>query len=71
MTAMKEMKILSGDVLVNGSVAYVSQESWIFGGTVRQNILFGKEYNRRAYNEVLKACDLKKVKTNDFSLQAL
>ena len=71
MTAMKEMKILSGDVLVNGSVAYVSQESWIFGGTVRQNILFGKEYNRRAYNEVLKACDLKKVKTNDFSLKAL
>ena len=71
MTAMKEMKILSGDVLVNGSVAYVSQESWIFGGTVRQNILFGKEYNRRAYNEVLKACDLKKVKTNYFSLKSL
>lgn len=71
MTAMKEMKILSGDVLVNGSVAYVSQESWVFGGTVRQNILFGKEYNRRAYNEVLKACDLKKVEANDFSLKAL
>lgn len=71
MTAMKEMKILSGDVLVNGSVAYVSQESWVFGGTVRQNILFGKEYNRRAYNQVLKACDLKKVETNDFSLKAL
>lgn len=71
MTAMKEMKILSGDVLVNGSVAYVSQESWVFGGTVRQNILFGKEYNRRAYNEVLKACDLKKVETNYFSLKAL
>ena len=61
MAAMKEMKILSGDILVNGSVAYVSQESWVFGGTVRQNILFGKEYNKKAYNEVLKACDLQKV----------
>lgn len=62
MAAMKELKILSGDMVVNGSIAYVSQESWVFGGTVRQNILFGKDYIEAAYNEVIKACDLQKVK---------
>ena len=62
MAAMKELKILSGDMVVNGSIAYVSQESWVFGGTVRQNILFGKGYEKTAYNEVIKACDLQKVK---------
>ena len=62
MAAMKELKILSGDMVVNGSIAYVSQESWVFGGTVRQNILFGKDYIKAAYNEVIKACDLQKVK---------
>ena len=62
MAAMKELKILSGNMVVNGSIAYVSQESWVFGGTLRQNILFGKDYKNTAYNEVMKACDLQKVK---------
>ena len=62
MAAMKELKILSGDMVVNGSIAYVSQGSWVFGGTLRQNILFGKDYKKTAYNEVIKACDLQKVK---------
>ena len=62
MAAMKELEVLSGDVVVNGSMAYVCQESWVFGGTVRQNIVFGKDYKKAAYNEVIKACDLQKVK---------
>ena len=62
MAAMKGLKILSGNMVVNGSIAYVSQESWVFGGTLRQIILFGKDYKKTAHNEVMKACDLQKVK---------
>lgn len=34
-----ELPIYSGDVLINGDVSYGSQESWLFSGTVRNNIL--------------------------------
>ena len=41
------MKLLKGDVKVNGSVAVVPQQAWIFNGTVRDNILFGAELDRK------------------------
>ncbi len=37
---------VSGSVEVYGSVAYVSQEPWIQNATLRENILFGREYNK-------------------------
>ncbi len=37
---------VSGSVEVYGSVAYVSQEPWIQNATLRDNILFGREYNK-------------------------
>ncbi|KAM7177934.1 ATP-binding cassette sub-family C member 4 isoform 3-T3 [Macrochelys suwanniensis] len=45
---------------VRGRIAYVSQQPWIFPGTVRSNILFGREYEREKYEKVLKVCALKK-----------
>ena len=39
-------------------MAYVAQEAWIQNDTVRANILFGKQYNRRKYDKVLEACAL-------------
>ena len=30
---------------MNGSIAYVSQHPWLFAGTIKDNICFGKEYN--------------------------
>ena len=39
-------------------MSYASQEAWIFSGTVRQNVLFGKEFNKERYEAVLKACNL-------------
>ncbi|XP_069811868.1 ATP-binding cassette sub-family C member 4-like, partial [Dendropsophus ebraccatus] len=49
-----------GFVDIRGRIAYVSQQPWVFSGTVRSNILFGKEYNHEKYERVLRACALKK-----------
>ena len=43
---------------IQGSVAYVPQVSFIFTATVRENILFGKQYNSTLYNKVLDVCAL-------------
>lgn len=31
--------------MANGTFAYVSQQAWIFHGTVRENILMGEAYD--------------------------
>eukprot|EP01113_Clastostelium_recurvatum_P019276 TRINITY_DN2274_c2_g1_i3.p1 TRINITY_DN2274_c2_g1~~TRINITY_DN2274_c2_g1_i3.p1 ORF type:complete len:1681 (-),score=300.18 TRINITY_DN2274_c2_g1_i3:61-5103(-) len=53
-----EMTKLSGDVIVSGRVAYVSQQSWIQNATVRENILFGEDFNEVKYNRIVNACQL-------------
>ncbi|KAI4466028.1 atp-binding cassette sub-family c [Holotrichia oblita] len=55
-----ELHLISGDMMVNGSVSYASQEPWVFAATIRQNIVFGQEYNRHRYNDVVKVCALDK-----------
>ncbi|NXA46167.1 MRP4 protein, partial [Nothocercus julius] len=49
-----------GLINVSGRIAYVSQQPWVFSGTIRSNILFDKEYEKEKYEKVLKACALKK-----------
>ncbi|XP_049393908.1 ABC transporter C family member 13 isoform X2 [Solanum stenotomum] len=53
-----ETRLINGSVYRNGSIAYVPQVAWILSGTVRDNILFGREYDPRRYSEVLRACSL-------------
>lgn len=53
-----ELPFTGGSCLVNGQAAYSSQEPWIFGGNVRQNILFGNEFEETRYNEVVRVCAL-------------
>lgn len=43
---------------VYGSKAYVPQSAWVQTGTVRENVLFGKEANKAFYGEVLEGCAL-------------
>lgn len=43
---------------VVGSVAYVSQTSWIQSGTIRDNILFGKAMDKARYKEAIRVCAL-------------
>ncbi|CAN0562585.1 unnamed protein product [Rangifer tarandus platyrhynchus] len=53
-----ELPPSQGKVCVHGRIAYVSQQPWVFSGTVRSNILFGKKYKKDRYEEVIKACAL-------------
>ncbi|XP_074281279.1 ABC transporter C family member 3-like isoform X2 [Silene latifolia] len=55
-----EMTRISGlEISVFGSKAFVSQSSWIQTGSIRENILFGKDMDTDSYEEVLEACALK------------
>ena len=58
---LRELEALDGSVDIEGSVSYVSQEPWIFSGTIKENILFGKEYDETWYWRVVKCCSLVKV----------
>ncbi|EGT36872.1 hypothetical protein CAEBREN_28213 [Caenorhabditis brenneri] len=53
-----EMKTLSGNVQINGSISYVPQQAWIQKMTLKDNILFGKPYNQKEYLEILRNCAL-------------
>ncbi|KAF5275656.1 hypothetical protein FQA39_LY06768 [Lamprigera yunnana] len=59
-TILGELDIVEGSMELNGSISYASQEPWVFPATVRQNILFGNEYNKERYNEVVRVCNLEK-----------
>ncbi|XP_050370619.1 ABC transporter C family member 12-like [Argentina anserina] len=41
--------IADSSVVIRGTVAYVPQVSWIFNATVRENILFGSEFEAARY----------------------
>ncbi|KAM7407376.1 hypothetical protein PAMA_003212 [Pampus argenteus] len=55
-----ELSQESGVVKVKGELTYTSQQPWILPGTIRSNILFGKELNPQKYDRVLRACALKR-----------
>uniref|UniRef100_A0A1I7V336 ABC transmembrane type-1 domain-containing protein n=1 Tax=Caenorhabditis tropicalis TaxID=1561998 RepID=A0A1I7V336_9PELO len=54
-----EMGKLKGRIGVNGRVAYVPQQPWIQNMTLRENITFGRRFDRKRYDQVLYACALK------------
>ncbi|KAJ3120151.1 hypothetical protein HK098_004819 [Nowakowskiella sp. JEL0407] len=72
-----ELKVLQGSVCFpskrsslntsfsdpNG-VAYVGQTSWLINATIRDNILFGTEYDEARYRQVINVCAL----TKDFEI---
>ncbi|PWA83570.1 multidrug resistance-associated protein 6 [Artemisia annua] len=55
-----EISKTSGTVSISGSIAYVSQTSWIQSGTIQDNILYGKPMDRPMYEKAIKACALDK-----------
>jgi len=54
-----ETEKLDGNVYVDGTVAYVSQQAWIQNATVRDNILFSSAHDSARYEHVIDACALK------------
>uniref|UniRef100_A0A8C8HTG5 Multidrug resistance-associated protein 4 n=1 Tax=Oncorhynchus tshawytscha TaxID=74940 RepID=A0A8C8HTG5_ONCTS len=49
-----------GVLRVKGQLTYASQQPWVFPGTIRSNILFGKELHPQKYEKVLRACALQR-----------
>ncbi|KAL7749460.1 Transporter of the ATP-binding cassette (ABC) [Sorochytrium milnesiophthora] len=49
--------MLSQDGLYRG-VAYVPQQAWLLNATIRNNILFGDDYEQNRYQRVLRDCAL-------------
>ncbi|KAK3702318.1 hypothetical protein RRG08_008706 [Elysia crispata] len=54
MSYLGELSVQSGSVNVRGKIAYVSQNPWIFSGSVRQNILFGNKFDKSRYDQVIR-----------------
>ncbi|VEN34161.1 unnamed protein product [Callosobruchus maculatus] len=53
---MRELPITKGSRYkdVVGNISYASQEPWLFAGTIKQNILFGEEWDSKKYERVVK-----------------
>ena len=51
---------VSGEISCIGKMAYVSQTPWVFSGTVRENIVFGKQFNQEKFNKIIDVCNLGK-----------
>lgn len=61
---LQELCPTQGSVTVSKSISYAPQEPWLFGGTVKENILFGEPYEQKKYKDVVRVCSLEK----DFEL---
>ncbi|CAH2256577.1 multidrug resistance-associated 7 [Pelobates cultripes] len=62
-----ELNRIGGKLFVSSQelgFGYTAQEPWIQFATIRDNILFGKDFNGRLYQDVLEACAL----TDDLSI---
>ena len=61
MSVLGELPAQKGSIKVSGKVAYVSQQPWIFSGSVRQNIVFGGVFDKTKYDKVVKVSALRRV----------
>ena len=54
-----DMRKTAGSVTIGATRAFCPQYAWIQNATVRDNILFGKEFDRKRYEQVIDACALR------------
>ncbi|KAL8850054.1 MAG: hypothetical protein Q9221_004980 [Calogaya cf. arnoldii] len=54
-----DMRRTNGQITMGASRAFCPQYAWIQNATVRNNIVFGKEYQRIWYDKVVDACALR------------
>ncbi|CAG9537242.1 unnamed protein product [Cercopithifilaria johnstoni] len=53
-----EMEKIKGYIGVSGQMGTVSQQPWIQNSTLRNNIIFGKQFDREFYDKIMEACAL-------------
>uniref|UniRef100_A0A8C4GXV0 ATP-binding cassette, sub-family C (CFTR/MRP), member 12 n=1 Tax=Dicentrarchus labrax TaxID=13489 RepID=A0A8C4GXV0_DICLA len=56
---LEQMHLLQGSLTADGTFAYVSQQAWIFHGTVQENILMGEPFDQTKYERVVDVCSLR------------
>jgi ABC-type transport system involved in cytochrome bd biosynthesis fused ATPase/permease subunit len=61
MSIVNEIPYISGNIDVKGSVFYVSQQPWLYPASIKDNILFGKKFDKKKFQEVIKFCFLNHV----------
>ena len=59
-----EMQKFDGKINIFGETAYAPQLAWIQNATIKDNILFGRPYEKAFYDQVVSACAL----IDDFNL---
>ena len=55
-----EMNVMTGRAKLCGSAAYAPQQAWIYNATVRDNIIFGNEFDEKLYNSAIDVSCLRK-----------
>ncbi len=66
---LNEYSNVKGDINIQGSLCYVSQEPWIYSATIKENIISGYEYQIQKFKKILEVCELDEVRFNLSSLQ--
>lgn len=61
---LKELPLIDGSLEIKGDVSYAAQQSWVFEGSVRNNIIFTDVFDDDRYKAVTRACSLQR----DFEL---
>uniref|UniRef100_A0A7N8X0A1 ATP-binding cassette, sub-family C (CFTR/MRP), member 12 n=1 Tax=Mastacembelus armatus TaxID=205130 RepID=A0A7N8X0A1_9TELE len=56
---LEQMHLLQGSITADGTFAYVSQQAWIFHGTVQENILMGEPLDQAKFDRVVDVCSLR------------
>lgn len=55
-----QMNHVGGDIKVSGSIAYTPQEAWLLNMPLKENIVFGSEFDEVKYRKVIHVCALER-----------
>ena len=66
---LKELPLTEGFLEVGGTISYASQQTWIFEGSIKNNIVFIDDFDENRYRKVIEICaldrDLKQLPHGD------
>lgn len=58
LSMMNEMVTKEGTVQKNGKIAFMPQETFLLSATVRENVIFGEEFEEKKYQDIISKCQL-------------